>query len=452
MANSSTLSIDNDHIEKTIIYHCLTSEPYMASVVDHLDPVYFDDNNIKSIIRIITSFFEENGKAPTLTEIKTYLSSDELKERFRKVVGYIEGFDTNFDEGELYRNTERFLKEKAVYYTMLEVTEEYGQTLTDPAEILPMFEKSCNIDLSLDMGLDYFNDINKHIDDIRSVDSYISTGWDWLDDKLSGGLAEYGRALYVFLGQPNIGKSICLGNLACNIVSQGKTVVLVSLEMSELMYAKRTSSKFTQIPMRDLKDRVDDLQNKIEYYMAADVHKDSRLIIKEFPPNAITCGQLKGYLTRLKHRGVKPDAVVVDYLNLLRAVEGNNLYEKIKDISQDLRALSYIFECPFVTASQLNRQGFNTVDPGLESTSESAGLPATADAMMSLWQEEEDAELGVIKMGMMKNRFGANFGGTTFNMNYSTLTMTEDPTADLDDEMTNMNPHISALALLASAD
>ena len=114
---------------------------------------------------------------------------------------------------------------------------------------------------------------------------------------------------------------------------------------------------------------------------------------------------------------------------------GNNSYERVKHATEKLRALSYEFECPIVTATQLNRQGYNEANPSLDTVSESIGLAATADAIFSLWQEEEDAELGVMRLGIMKNRFGPNFGSTVMRVDYNTLTVAEDPDAVSDDIM-----------------
>ena len=151
----------------------------------------------------------------------------------------------------------------------------------------------------------------------------------------------------------------------------------------------------------------------------------SRVIVKEFPPSTINCKHLKGYIKKLVDRGVKPDAIVVDYVNLLKSDIGVNSYERIKYATEELRALSYVFECPVITATQLNRQGYNEVNPGLDTVGESYGLAATADAIFSIWREEEDIDLGVIKLGVMKNRFGENYGSVVMEINYDTLTLTE---------------------------
>jgi replicative DNA helicase len=418
--------IDSNFYEKVIINNIILNEGYLSSIIDHLKPEFFSDKNISKLVDIIIQFYHARGSVPTGTEIKTYLSTPEDRETFKQVLLDVKDFDRNLNKDELHENTEQFLKEKAVYNTLLSIIDKYDNNpkKLDTHDILNQFEKSCNISLESDIGLDYFDDIDKHITDLTTQDNTIPSGWDWLDRKLDGGFLENGRAIYVFAGETNVGKSIFLGNVATSIANQGKTVLLITLEMSELMYAKRISTNLTQIPIADLHKRADDIKTKIGYYTSA--HRDSKIIIKEFPPNTVTCNHLKSFIEKVNSTGCKVDAIVLDYVNLLSSSIGNNSYERIKHATEQLRALTYHFDCPIITATQLNRQGYNEINPGLSTIGESIGLAATADCIMSIWQEEEDAELGIIKLGMMKNRFGANFGSVTMRIDYSTLTLTED--------------------------
>ena len=401
----------------------LLDESYLANIIDHLDEKYFNNKDISAIVRIVIDFYNKRSTPPTLTEIKGYLIDEALKKNYRNVIKLFENFDKKFNKDELYENTERFLKERAVYSTLLEVAEQTSNADIDTGSILNKFEKACGITLSTDLGLDYFDDIDKHINDLKTIDSTISSGWEWLDKKLDGGFLEEGRAIYVFAGETNIGKSIFLGNIAKNIAETGKSVLLVSLEMSELVYAKRITTNLTQIPIRDLNHRTDDIEDSVSQYK--NKNKKSRIIVKEFPPSTITCKHLKGYIKKLVDRGVEIDAIVLDYVNLLRSDTGTNSYERIKYATEELRALSYVFSCPVITATQLNRQGYNEINSGLDTVGESYGLAATADAIFSIWREEEDIDLGVLKLGVMKNRFGENHGSVIMEINYDTLTLKE---------------------------
>jgi len=416
--------IDFNFFETIVAYKSLTDEAYLSSIISFIKPVYFKDKDIKSIFILISDFFDRRGTTPTLTEIKAYLTTDEMKESFKNVVKRFNDLDKNFNNSELVSNTEMFLKEKAVFHTMMDIADNINKDPIDTSVILSKFESACNITLTTDVGLDLFEDVDVLVDNISSDVSFIPSKWDWLDDKIGGGFLETGRALYIFTGETNIGKSIFLGNIATNIANQGKSVLLITLEMPELIYAQRLSSSITKIPLSKLKSEVSTLRQQLEEH--ASTNPNAKILIKEFPPSTITTSYLKSYIKKLKNQGIQFDAIVVDYVNLLHSTTGNNSYERVKHATEQLRALSYEFNCPIISATQLNRSGFSTSDPGMNTISESMGLAMTADVIISIWQEDTDRELGVIRMGMMKNRFGANFGNCLLRIDYSTLTITED--------------------------
>ena len=419
-----------DFYEQVVIYKSLLDEQFLGLVIDHMKPEYFNDKNIRKVFSIIKNFYVKNHALPSVTEIKSYLINDDLKESFKNVVKNFANIDKDFNNKELLSSTERFIKERSIYNTMLSVAEDVSSGKVDTSYILDAFEKSCNVDLKSEIGIDLLKDIDLVIEDLRRDEPTISTTWNWLDDKLDGGFLENGRSLYVFAGETNVGKSIFLGNIATNIANQGKTVLLVSLEMSEMMYARRLSSNIAKIPMRDL--RMDSVSLKTQIEEHSKENPDSKIIIKEFPPSTITPQNLQGYIRELTNKGIKIDAIVLDYLNLLKSSDGNNSYEKIKIVTEDIRALSYVFECPIISATQLNRSGYDEENPGLDTISESIGMAATADCIFSIYQDDEDKELGVVKMGMMKNRFGANYGTTSLRIDYNTLTVSEDETLNDD--------------------
>ena len=377
---------------------------------------------------IITDFYQRRNCCPSTTEIKSFLTTDDLKNSFTKIVKSFTLLDKKYNKDELIANTEKFIKEKAVYNTMLEVVDECTQRDIDTGTILNRFEEACNLSLTSNIGLEYFKDIDLHIKDLETLDNYIPTGWDWIDRRIGGGLLESGRALYVFAGQTNVGKSIFLGNMATNIARTGRTVVLITLEMPEMIYAKRISSQISQIPISRIQDSTGELREKVTQFKVE--HPQSKLLIKEFPPNTITVNQLSAFMKKLVRNGIDPDLIVVDYINLLNSPIGTNSYERVKYATEQLRALSYEYECPIVSATQINRSGFDQIDPGMETISESVGLAATADCIFSIWQEEEDRDLGRMQIGLMKNRFGPNFGSQTMRIDYTTLTLDEDETGN----------------------
>jgi len=428
-----------DEYENIIIYKSLTDSGYLASIADIVKPEYFKNKSIASIFEIVKDFNEKRNKLPTITEIKTYLITDEQKEAFRQLAQSFSELDKNLDKDELYENTEQFLKEKAVYHTMLNVAEDVSRGLVDTSDVLQKFESSCSISLVTDLGFNMYDDIDILIDDLNTEQSFIPSKWEWLDDTLGGGFLESGKALYVFAGETNFGKSIFLGNIAHNIASQGKNVLLVTLEMSELLYAQRICSNATKIPMKELRQNGPSIKNAI-------ARENGKVFIKEFPPATITPNQLKAFIKKFGEKGIKLDAIVLDYLNLLHSTVGNNSYERIKNVTEQVRAMSYMFECPIISATQLNRSGFDQDNPELATISESIGLAATADVIASIYQNDEDRELGIIRLGMMKNRYGMRGNTQAMRIDYSTLTIEQADDVDLEEAEDDT---LNALAALA---
>ena len=432
--------LDLDYFENVLIYKSLTDGTYLASVADFVQPDYFKNKAIASIFAIVKDFSEKRNKLPTVTEIKSYLVSDEQKSSFKELVKSFNDIDKNLDKEELYENTEQFLKEKAVYHTMLSVAEDVSSGKVDTSDVLDKFEKSCNINLVTDLGLDLYTNINTLIDDINSVERHIPSKWEWLDDCLGGGFLEAGKSLYVFAGETNIGKSIFLGNVAHNIAKEGKNVLLITLEMSELLYARRICSNVTKVPMKEMVGNTPAIKQAIK-------DEKGKIFIKEFPPATITVNQLKGFIKKFQEQGIKLDAIVLDYLNLMHSTIGNNSYERIKHVTEQVRAMSYLFECPIISATQLNRAGFDQDNPDLATISESIGLAATADVIVSIYQNEEDRELGIIRLGMMKNRYGPRGMTQAMRIDYSTLTIEEADDIEFEDDS---NETLNILAGLAS--
>lgn len=417
------MNLDLDWMEKVVTYKSLVDEEYLLTIIDHVKPEYFTDKNLQVVFDVVCNFYNKRKALPTNSEIRAYLDTDEKRESFKKALNIISTVDKNLNRDELYDNTERFLKERGIYQTMMSVAKDVGSGNIDTSKILDQFEKSCTVTLVHDIGLDLLTNFDRVVQDLKRVDPTISTGYKWLDEKLGGGFMQDGRAMYVFAGETNIGKSIILGNFAVNIAKQKKTVLVISLEMSEMVYAKRLTAQIAKTPTGKLADDVEVVEAKMHNF------KDTtggRIIIKEFPPSCMSPRDIQGYITKVIKKGIHIDAIVLDYINLLTTTRGKDSYERIKYISEETRALTYIFKCPIITVTQLNRTGYSVSEPGLTSLSESYALGATADFIASAWQGEGDNEAGILRQSILKNRFGRNLGTNAFKIDYSTLTISED--------------------------
>jgi len=416
----NSLQVNSDFFENIVACQCLTNAYYTSLVLDHLSPENFKNPGNKLVVGIIKDFYVKRKALPTITEIKTYLSKEEDLKLFKDTVTTYKQYDTALNMDELIANTEQFFKEKAVYNTVLKIVDDVSKEKADYPKFLSLFEKACNISLVSDIGLDFFGEYEKIITELGTKSETIPTGWNFIDEKIGGGLMKNGRALYLFLGPTNVGKSIFLGNVAANMANRGLTTVLISLEMPEMMYAKRISSHLSKIPINNIQDQISSLD---AYFKDVSESKKRKLIIKEFPPKSIAVAGIKAYLESLVKSGIKPDILVIDYLGLIKASQGENSYEQGKVAAEELRALSYFFNMPVVSAIQTNREGMEK--PSLDTVSESLGVAFTADIVWSIYQEEGDQELGVIKVGGIKNRLGPKHGATEMRIDYTTLSLTE---------------------------
>lgn len=415
---SSDLKLDLNYFENILVYQSLTNTSYLADIIEYIKLDYFNNNDIRVVFKVIKEYYKQYHKAPNAGELVQYLVSDEQKESFKKVIQTSKTLDKNISYDEIIANTERFLGERAVYTTMMDIAGDFKNL--DISNVYQRFHDACNIRLYKDLGLDFYRDVDKLVDYLGKPNPTISTGFTWLDQKLGGGYLEEGKALYIFVGQPNVGKSIFLGNAATTIASQGKNVLLVSLEMSEMMYATRLASKLTKIPIAELRNRKDEIKHILEG------KERGKIIIKEFPPSTLSPEQLENYYKTVVDSGIKIDVMVLDYINLLRGKASAQSYEKIKEIAEQVRAIAVKHGISVLSATQKNRLGVNNTESDMTTVSESMGLPATADAMFDISQTEEDKELGIVRLGMMKNRFGPNFGKVALRVDWNTLDIYED--------------------------
>jgi replicative DNA helicase len=436
-------TINWDLFESIVVYNALMNETYLATIIDSASPNYFNNSDIKSIFDILATFYKKNSSIPNTTEIKLFLTTEEQKSAFKRVVSSFNNIDKKYNQTELLLNTERFFRERAVQKALLDTAEKYSNNTVEISEVYDVFSKACSISLVDNLGVDYFGDIDSHVDLLTNNETFISTGYSFIDKRIGGGILENGKALYIFSGATNSGKSIMLGNIAANLVPElsekNKAVVIISMEMSEEVYSKRISSKLSQIPLGNISTKPDELKEFIYDYKQQ--NNNAKLFIKEYAPKQVTVNHIKAYLQKLKNKkNVEIGAIVVDYVNLIQptTVTGNS-YTDIKLVAEQLRSLAYAFNAPVISATQLNRTGYDTANPGLETTSESMGLSHTADVQMAVWSNENDKDLGILHVGFQKNRYGPNFGSKAFRIDYDTLSVFE-----TDDDVLNNNSDLNS--------
>jgi len=447
MPENNLLKEDFEFIEKLVMKNCLENEQFLSITIPYLKIDLFSNKHNKRIVELLQKYFSKFNRKPTSTELLVFLNSDKLKESYTIVKNNSDNITEEIDYNTLLDHTERFLKLQGFQNTLLQIAEKWD-SVTDKEDLVSFYnnvEKIIGYSLRSSEGHNYFDEIETHIDNLLTETNHLSTGIEWLDDLLGGGFLQEGRSMYIFAGETNVGKSIFLHNMAVNIMKQNKKVILFSLEMSEQMYNIRITSTISELDNNTLKDNVEEIRDGAMRFKM--MRPDAGLIVKEYPPNSVTPAILKTYTKQIiSTKKFKPDAIVVDYLNLLTS-DGNNSYEKIKNISEQLRALSYEFQCPVITATQLNRSGYSGAGsssqaqvydqrgPGMSSVSESYGTGATADAVVGLFRTDQDKEDNAIHVNIMKNRFGNNHGVTRLGMNYRTMTVFEDEALNENDEV-----------------
>ena len=222
---SSNLKLDLNHFEYILAYQAFTNTSYLADIIDYVKPIYFNSDEIRTTFNVVKEYYKQYHRAPNTSEIAQYLVSDDQKKCFKSLLQTFKTLDKNISYDEILTNTERFLGERAVYTTMMDIAGDFKNL--DISNVYKRFHEACNIKLYKDLGLDFYKNIDKLVEYLGKPNPTVSTGFKWLDQKLNGGYVEEGKALYVFVGQPNVGKSIFLGNAATSLAEQGKNVLLI---------------------------------------------------------------------------------------------------------------------------------------------------------------------------------------------------------------------------------
>lgn len=447
-------------VERLILKRTLSDKKYLGILTDIFDVRWFDNKNISVILRNVIKFYKKYQKVPSnsiiLAICKKYCenNTDRTYEDLNDELIKVNSLEIPCDDECANRNIERYIKEKAFYYAVSDSVSDQSKnrSLEDSvSKHLEEFEKLLKVSFRDDnLGLHYFSEegMKKHWEYINNPEAKISTGWEGIDRVTHGGFLREGRMLSLFVGQAGLGKSLFLANIAVNFLKQNKTVVVISLEMSEDVYACRFDSCITEDDINKLKNTSKTSQEKIhEFYKE---HPNANLIIKEYPPKSIRTIDIENYLEKLQDEGIHIDVIIIDYLNLvLPNVKMDNMYQSVMATSEQLRTLSYKFNAPVISATQMNRQGQNNTEVGLQNISESAGQGFTADFIGMLFQAEEDRNHGIIKMKICKNRFGQPNGVIPFRLNPENLILT-DVTYNNDESVSEADMITSNLQNLSS--
>ena len=401
-----------NRLEVTILRNLVNNEEYMRKVLPFVKADYFTDSTDRSVFELITEFIEKYNKSPTTEALEVSLQNSNVNEvQFKESNELLKQLSKKDkpDQQWLLDETEKFCKDKAVYNAILQsigILE--GKDKQHSKDGIPsLLQEALGVCFDSSVGHDYFENSSDRFDFYNRVESRIPFDLDLFNKITNGGLPN--KTLNIALAGTGVGKSLFMCHVAASSLAQGKNVLYVTLEMAEERIAERIDSNLLNIEIGDLKDLPKDMFSKKIDKLSKRVH--GKLIIKEYPTASAHVGHFKGLLNELAlKRSFKPEIIFIDYLNICassRFKPGGsvNSYTYVKAIAEELRGLAVEFNVPIVSATQTTRSGYSNTDVELTDTSESFGLPATADFMFALISTEELEQLNQIMVKQLKNRY-----------------------------------------------
>lgn len=401
-----------DRIENLILSALIFNEDYARRVLPFIKPQYFNDLAEKIIYEKISDFIIKYEKLPTkeilyISTAKDDSLTDTIESSIKDIITSLE--PANVDLTWLLEQTESWCKDRALYLALVDsikIADDKKGKLSK-GSIPKILTDALSVSFDPNVGHNYLEDTEERFDFYHKVEEKLPFDIECLNIITKDGVPR--KTLNVLMAGTAVGKSLALCHIASSYFMQGKNVLYITLEMSEARIAERIDANLLNVSLEDLSNIHKDMYDKkIKSLKSKTV---GRLIIKEYPTASASTTHFRALLNELNLKsGFVPDAIFVDYLNIaissrLTANSNANSYTYVKSIAEELRGLAVEFNLPIWTATQTNRQGYTSSDIGLENTSESFGLPATADFMLALSTSEELDKLGQILIKQLKNRY-----------------------------------------------
>jgi archaellum biogenesis ATPase FlaH len=402
-------------IETIILRNLLHNEEYTRKVLPFLDKEYFVEHADKLLYEQIDTFVNKYNNLPTKEALVIELDSTSLRnEEFDEVTDlltYVEEQDNEQPDIQwLLETTEKFCQDKAIYNAVvksIKILDEPEKSESGKGAIPELLTDALSVNFDPHVGHDYLLDSDDRYLFYHRTEKKIPFDLEFFNKITQGGLST--KTLNIALAGTGVGKSLFMCHISSSALSQGNNVLYITLEMSEERIAERIDANLLNIRLDDLvslpkkmyEKKMEDLKSTVK----------GRLIIKEYPTAAASTNHFRALLNELNlKRNFKPDIIFVDYINIcssarIRPGQYVNSYSYIKSIAEELRGLAVEFDVPIMSATQTNRAGFQNTDVGLEDTSESFGLPATADFMFAIISNENLEEAGQMLIKQLKNRY-----------------------------------------------
>ncbi len=400
-------------IEEITLSKLILNDTYTRKVLPFIKDEYFDTTSHKILFSTLTEYVNkyETTPEPNALKIEVEKRRDISEEIYREVESFIDNLDRDqYNEDWLVETTEKWCKERAIYLALMEsVKIADGQDKTRTKDAIPsIMSEALGVCFDESVGHDYIQDSDDRYDFYHKKEEKIPFDIEYLNKITKGGLPN--KTLNIALAGTGVGKSLFMCHLAGSVLLQGRNVLYITMEMAEEKIAERIDANLLDIPIQQLTSPLLTKEKYSSKLLELTKKTQGKLVIKEYPTASAHVGHFKALLNELSmKKGFSPDIIFVDYLNICASARYKgtivNSYTYVKAIAEELRGLAVEFNLPIVSATQTTRAGFGSSDPDLTDTSESFGLPATADLMLALISNEEMEELGQIMIKQLKNRY-----------------------------------------------
>ena len=401
-------------VETTILGNLLQNEEYTRKVLPFLKNDYFSRNPEKIIYGTVNDFVTKYNSLPTKEALSIELQEKKInEEEFKETMELLDDISKDTQEhtdlGWLLDTTEKFCQDKAIYNAVVESISILDSQKSDQDKgVIPeILSDALSVSFDPHVGHDYLDDSDDRFEFYHRVEEKIPFDLDYFNRITKGGLPQ--KSLNICLAGTGVGKSLFMCHVASSCLSQNQNVLYITLEMAEEKIAERIDANLLDIAVDDLHALSKDMYDKKIENLSKTTK--GKLIVKEYPTASANVNHFRALLNELNlKRSFIPDIIFVDYLNIctssrIRTGANVNSYTYIKSIAEELRGLAVENKIPIVSATQTTRSGYSNTDVGLEDTSESFGLPATADLMFAIISTEQMETLGQVMVKQLKNRY-----------------------------------------------
>mgnify|MGYP002640969889 FL=1 len=401
-----------EKVEFLVLKNLLHNEDFLRKCIPFIKPDYFQDTNQKIVFEEITDFVNQYNDVPTqeILSIEIEKRSDINESNFKEVTQLISCLENEpTDHDWLLNTTEKWCRERAIYLALMESIQiADGQDNNKAPDAIPsILSDALAVSFDNHVGHDYLLDYEERYESYHRKENRIPFDLDFFNKITKGGLPN--KTLNIALAGTGVGKSLFMCHMASSVLLTGKNVLYITMEMAEEKIAERIDANLLNVNIQDIGELPKQIFEKKVTNLAQKTQ--GTLIIKEYPTASAHSGHFTALLNELAlKKSFRPDIIFIDYLNICassryRGGSNVNSYTVIKSIAEELRGLACEANVPIVSATQTTRSGYGSSDVELTDTSESFGLPATADLMFALISTEELESLGQILVKQLKNRY-----------------------------------------------